>query len=260
VSSPLVLLHAFPLSSTMWERLAPHLADHTVVAVDLPGLGGSPVPADEPTMRAMATLVLEALDGQGIASATFVGLSTGGYVALQVAADAPERVDGLVLASTTCWPIEPDLPDDRRATADELERSGSLEPVLGSAHDGLGETARREQPDLEPLLREVILAGDPASVAWTARAVASRDDTSAVLAGLDRPVLLLFGEEDTETPPARGEAMRDLRPASSDTRLVVLPGTGHLTALEQPMLVAGHLRTWLSETGLDALPGIHQQG
>lgn len=253
---PLVLLHAFPLSSAMWERLAPLVDDRPVLAIDLPGLGGSPAPTDEPSMRAMATLVLEALDDQGVDRAVLVGLSTGGYVALQVAAQAPERVAALGLASTTCWVVEPDVPAERLATADELERTGSMQPVLDSATEGLGDTARREQPDLEPWLRELIEAGDPAGTAWAARAIAARDDTSAVLRDLDRPVLLLFGEEDTATPPARGEAMLALRPGTSDTRLEVLPSTGHLTALEQPLLVSAHLHQWLAH--VDAVD--HHEG
>ena len=244
MASPLILLHAFPLSSAMWERLAPSLSDREVVAVDLPGLGGSPAPDDEPSMRAMATLVLEALDAQGVVEpATFLGLSTGGYVALEIAAVAPDRVDALVLASTTCWLVEPDLPADRLETAAQLDAAGDVSPVLDSAAAGLGETARREQPDLLPWLRGLIEAGDPTGIAWAARAIAAREDRSELLATLDRPVLLLFGEEDTETPPSRGEAMRDLRPGLP-TRLDVLPGTGHLTALEQPLLVAAHLHDW----------------
>ena len=77
----------------------------------------------------------------------------------------------------------------------------------------------------------------PDGVAWIARAIASRDDTTSVLRDLDRPVVLLFGAEDEATPPARGQQMlldRGERPA----RLVVLPATGHLTVLEAPHQVA----------------------
>lgn len=252
----LVLLHAFPLSSVMWHRLAPLVSpDVRLVEIDLPGLGRSDVPTEPPSMAAMAASVTSVLDLLDLPTATVMGLSTGGYVALELARSTPERLDALVLASTTCWVMAPDVPAVRRELAAELERAGTVEAVLGSAAAGLGATALREQPDLRPLLEQVVLTADPAGVAWAARAVADRSDTSAALAGLHRPVLLLFGDEDTDTPPERGVAMRALRTApgatptpggeSAPTGLVVLEDTGHLTALEQPFRVADLLLRWL---------------
>lgn len=246
----LVLLHAFPLSSVIWHRLAPLVSpDVRLVEIDLPGLGRSAVPTEPPTMAAMAAAVTRVLDLLDLRTATVMGLSTGGYVALELARGTPERIHALVLASTTCWVVAPDVPVERRGLAAELERSGTIEAVWGSAAQGLGATALRDQPDLRPLLEQVVLTADPAGVAWAARAVADRSDTSAALAALDRPVLLLFGAEDTDTPPERGVAMRALRTTPgrepAPTGLVVLEDTGHLIALEQPFRVADLLLRWL---------------
>ncbi|MDO9380800.1 MAG: alpha/beta hydrolase [Nocardioidaceae bacterium] len=248
----LVLLHAFPLSSSTWDRLLPELDEgRRVVLVDLPGLGRSAVPEGEPTMARARDLVLALLDDLGIERAVLMGVSTGGYVALAVAARAPERLAGLVLGSTSTRRIAPDVPQDRRDTADRVEQDGGTASVRGSADDGLGATAHREQPGLVDLLRGIIDAADPRGVAWMARAIASRDDTTQALADLDRPVLLLFGAEDEGTPPVRGEEMRDARGAASDTELVVLDGTGHLTALEQPVRVASVLGPWWRRVAAD---------
>lgn len=236
----LVLLHAFPLSSRMWERLVPLLGGVRVVTIDLPGLGRSE-PRGEPTMTAMALAVLAVLDRLEVGAVTVFGLSTGGYVALELARLAPERLTSLVLGSTTCRLIEPDVPDQRREVADELLERGSVVPVLDSARDGLGVTALAEQPDLLPFVTGIIEDSDPEGLAWAARAIASRSDTADVLRDFDRRVLLLFGAEDDGTPPERGAAMKISRTGSSDTRLVVLDGTGHLTALEQPARVAALL-------------------
>ena len=86
----------------------------------------------------------------------------------------------------------------------------------------------------------------PDGVAWIARAIASRDDTTSVLRDLDRPVVLLLGAEDEATPPQRGEEMLALR-GDLPTRLVVLPATGHLTALESPQEVADVIDDLLRE-------------
>jgi len=246
----LVLLHAFPLSSVMWDRLVPELTPHglRVVRVDLPGLGRSTVPppeAGEPSVAAMADAVVAVLDERGIDRASVFGLSTGGYVALALARDHPDRLETLVLGSTTCWVTRPDLPGEREALAEELERTRSLDPVLPGHDQGLGPTAHAEQPDLLDVTRGIVEAADPLGVAWVARALAARPDTSEVLETHPGRVLLVWGEEDTDTPPVVGEALRDLRPPDDRTLLVVVPRTGHLTGLEQPTTVAGHLAAYL---------------
>jgi 3-oxoadipate enol-lactonase len=238
-----VLLHAFPLDSGMFDRLVALLAGAArVVTIDLPGLGRSPVPDREPSMSAVAEAVTGVLDDLGVARAVVLGISTGGYAALQVAAQAPDRVSALVLGSTTTRRIEPDVPDERRRVADEVESSRSTDAVADSADEGLGTTAHRDQPELVERLRGTIADADPDGVAWIARAIASRADTTDVLRDLDRPVVLLFGAEDEATPPARGEEMLAVR-GDRPTRLVVLASTGHLTALESPQQVADVLTT-----------------
>ena len=260
-TSTLVLLHAFPLSSRMWDDAIDvarrRLGDVRIVTLDLPGLGRSVAAASaEPSLDEMARGVLAVLDDLEVDHATFAGISTGGYVALAVAELAPQRVDALVLGSTTCWVMEPDVPRERRAVADELERSGTTAAVRDSVDGGLGATAKAERSDLREMLLDLIDAASPRGVAWAARAIAARRDTSQVLADLDRPVLLLFGEEDTETPPERGRAMLELRDTalaqrapSSTTTLEVLAGTGHLTPLEQPERVVDVLGPFVTHVG-----------
>lgn len=241
--TPLVLLHAFPLSSTTYDALLPHLQGARVLRIDLPGLGRSAASATgRPSVAAMADAVADVLQHAGAPRAVVVGTSTGGYVALELAARHPARVAGLVLGSTTTRVIEPDVPADRHRLADELDATGDLQPLVDGADAGLGETARREQPDLLATLRDVVRRSDPQGVAWVARAIAERRDTSEALAAFVGPVLLLFGGEDTETPPQRALELAAVR-AGRPTRTVVLAATGHLTASERPAEVGVLLRT-----------------
>lgn len=241
--TPLVLLHAFPLTSAIYDLLLPHLRGARLLRVDLPGLGRSASAATgRPSVGAMADAVAAVLDEAGVDRAVVVGTSTGGYVALEMIARHPSRVAGLVLASTTSQVMEPDVPAERRLLADTLESTRDLEPLVEDASGGLGRTARREQPDLVERLRGVVRASEPEGVAWVARAIADRRDTSAALAAYVGPVLLLFGGEDTETPPDRALELATVR-AGRPTRTVVLASTGHLTALERPAEVAVLLRT-----------------
>ena len=239
-AAPLVLLHAFPLSSTIWFRVLPLLTPHRrVVRVDLPGLGRSVHRATgAPSVAAMAADVLAVLDHLRLARVVLHGVSTGGYVALALAERAPDRVAALALSSTTPWVGEPDVPADRLAVADELERRGDTEPVADAVTGGLGSTAQTEQPELSVLVADLVAGADPAGVAWVARALAAREDTSRVLAEAKCPVLLLFGEEDHEVPRDTVRRMAALRDVDRVTEVEVLPATGHLLALERPAAAA----------------------
>lgn len=248
----LVLLHAFPLSSETYDRLLPHLPGIRVVRVDLPGLGRSAGAAQgEPSVAAMADAVVAVLDELGVERAVVLGTSTGGYAALELAARHSGRLAGLALSSTTTRVIEPDVPAERRELADRLEATGDLGPLVDGADAGLGPTAQREQPDLLPALRTIVRDSAPGGVAWAARAVAARRDTSADLAAYAGEVVLLSGAEDDETPPERATEMvavrRGLPPGL--TELVVLPSTGHLTALERPAEVAAVLAGLVERAG-----------
>jgi len=241
----LVLLHAFPLSSRTWDPLLPHLRDWRVLTIDLPGLGDSDVPGVPPSMAVVAAMVAATMTAAGIDAATVLGLSTGGYVALQLAADHPDRVTALALSSTSVGVGAPDEPEQRRRDAARLREQDSMAPVADSADDALGATARRERPDLLEAVRAIVAATSPAGAAWIADAIATREPRTATLAAFGGPVLLLFGEEDTATPPDRElPAMEGARRGDERTRAARLPRTGHLTATERPVAVAGEL-SWL---------------
>ncbi|MEJ5913372.1 alpha/beta fold hydrolase, partial [Pseudokineococcus sp. 1T1Z-3] len=232
--APLVLLlHAFPLDRSMWDDVVPLLAPTCrVAAADLPGLG-SPVPGGaSPSLDVAVDGALALLDAEEASSAVVVGLSTGGYVAAALAGRAPERVAALAMLSTSTQVGPPDDPDERRATAERLLGAEGLDAVMGSVEEGLSARARRERPELAEKVAATIRGQDPADVAWVCRALAAREDTTAALRDLPAPVLLLFGEADEATPAdVRGRQMQEVRP---DAELVVVPGSGHLTALEAP--------------------------
>jgi pimeloyl-ACP methyl ester carboxylesterase len=101
----LVFVHGAVNDHTVWTLLARWAAHHghAVLAVDLPGHGRSAGPA-LPTVEAMANWLLALLSAAGVQRAVFAGHSMGSLVALQAAAQAPERAAGLVMFGT-CVPM-----------------------------------------------------------------------------------------------------------------------------------------------------------
>ncbi|MBI4348690.1 MAG: alpha/beta fold hydrolase [Elusimicrobia bacterium] len=86
-----------------------------------------------------------------------------------------------------------------------------------------------KKPDLVAGLRTMILESDPAGVCAALLAMAGRTDTTAALARLSMPSLVLVGEHDALTPPSAAEALAKGLPKS---RLVRIPNAGHLSNLE----------------------------
>lgn len=237
---PLVLLHAFPLDSRMWGEVAA-LLPGPVLAPDLPGLGAAQgVPLPEPSIEASADAVAEALARAGHGRAVVAGLSMGGYVALALAERHPDLVAGLGLLDTKSTADTDEAQANRLRVADVVEAAGTVDEVLPMAAALLGADARDRGVDAR--VGAWIAAQPPAGVAWSQRAMAARPDRTAVLEAYDGPGLVLVGEEDQPTPVAEARRMAD----ALRVEPVVVPGAGHLTAVETPRPVAEALATLLA--------------
>jgi pimeloyl-ACP methyl ester carboxylesterase len=228
---PIVLIHGTRLSRAAWRPQIDDLADEfRVIAVDLPGHGAL---ADEPftldgAVAHLAAVIDEAAGGR----ATVVGLSLGGYVAMDLAARSPERVAGLVLAGATREPIGAwTLP--YRAFGLVLRRGPRR--VL-AAFDGWFFRWR-----FPPRISGPLLAGGSwprgGAAALSAllgqrflpRLVAYRGPTLIVNGALD--VVFRLGE-------------RVFAAAAHDARRVVIPRATHLVNLDQPTAFSDAVRVF----------------
>lgn len=229
---PLVLLHAFPLSSAMWLAQREHLSSLArVVTPDLRGFGGSPLGFDEPSLDRSADDVVALLDRLGLDRVVLGGLSMGGYVAMALLRSHPERVEALVLADTKAT-ADPDAARaNRLRIADAVVADGTgvlVEEVLPKL---LGSTSVMSRPHVVGRVKGLVQSAPPAAVAWAQRAMAARPDSLDVLRSADVPALVVVGDEDELSTAEDAQAMVDALPRG---RLAVLPGSGHLTAVEVP--------------------------
>lgn len=235
--APVVLLHAFPLHAEQWlpqlSRLPPRVRG---LAPDLRGFRGSPpfVGGESPdvTMDTYARDVLEFMLHMDVPRATIVGLSMGGYVALALWRRAPQRVTGLVLANTRASAETAEA----RAARDRLMQLAEADGAAGVAQAMLprllGETTRREQPDLSDVVGEMIRANGRSGLQAAMRAMRDRPDSTPTLATITCPTTIIASDEDAVIPAAETQAMRA---AIRGAQLLVLPRAGHLSNLESPL-------------------------
>jgi 3-oxoadipate enol-lactonase len=233
----ILLLHAFPLDSRMWQAQRGPLAEagYAVAAPDLPG------PRADTGFATWAERVLRDVEGDFVP----VGISMGGYLAFELWRQASDRIPALVLADTRATA---DTPAQRQARDDTIRLLGEegfepfwegLAPKLFSAGAGQEVVAQAGALAAEQGIPELVAA------VFTLR---DREDSTATLATIDVPALVVVGEEDALTPPTDAA---DLEDGIRRARLVRLPAAGHLTPLERPEEFNRALLSFLGEAALD---------
>lgn len=243
---PLVLIHGFPLDAAMWDPQCAALSGLTdVIAEDLRGFGSDQreLPAIMP-MRSHAADIKEMLDARGIERAVLCGLSMGGYIAMAFAERWPERLAGIILCNTRSNADDEDGVAARHAMANNAREKGMEVIARGMVPNLLSEATRTERPAVAELVTRIIARQKPETVAATSLGMAQRPDRLPVLQRLKVPALIITGEHDTLMPLPTSQVMAEAIPGS---RLVVLPGAGHLTNLEVPDLFNRSVQLFMEE-------------
>jgi len=253
--APLVLLHAFPLSSAMWLGQREQLAKKfRVITPDLRGFGGSPLGTEEPSIDTMADDVVTLLRSKGVAKAVIGGMSMGGYVAMAICRRHPDRVQGLILADTKATADSETARQNRERIADRIIDEGRVDVLAEELLPNLvGPTTFRQRALVYGRVRGLLQATPAAAAAWAQRAMAARQDSMETLRGVKVPALVIVGSEDTLATEEDARAMVEALP---NAVLQVIPRAGHLCAIEQPDLFNQTVSEFVSAVArVNAPPG-----
>jgi pimeloyl-ACP methyl ester carboxylesterase len=137
----------------------------------------------------------------------------------------------LILADTRPQADSPAALEARRGMLGQLAAGGPQAVADDMLPKLLGATTRATHAELEVLVRTWICANQPDGIAGAIRAMMGRPDSTALLAKIECPTLVIVGAEDTLTPPAVSEEMCR---AIHRAELTVVPDAGHLSNIEQP--------------------------
>lgn len=230
---PLVLLHGAGGTHRDWPEETRALAGRRVVAIDLPGHGGSPGPALT-SVSDCARSVVRLLDGLGVGEVVGVGHSLGGAIALTLALEAPARVAGLVLVSTGArLRVSPAI---LQVTADPSALAAGADEIAAAVFG----------PGASPALRRELAEGLRSAAPGVAHGdfvACDRFDAMARLGEIRAPTLVVCGGEDRLTPPKYSEYLRD---HVAGARLELVPGAGHMVMREAPERVAEVIASFLA--------------
>jgi 3-oxoadipate enol-lactonase len=223
----IVFLHGFTLDRTMWDEQRTELRSvYRVVAVDLPGHGGSSAILGT---RSPAQDTLRVLDAGRIEHAVIVGSSLGGAVAIDIALERPSLVKSLVL-------LDPVLlgtggPNPEQVGLAELAQRGELEEARARWLERQAFQATRENPHARERLYTMVAGYQGGHWLGRVRDQWLHAPHTTRLSTLSMPVHVIVGARSGD----RGVAMaRDMARLCSRARLTLLDDVGHLVAIEAP--------------------------
>jgi len=170
------------------------------------------------------------------------GISMGGYVALEILSQAPERVERLALLDTQAAPDDEEMRMRRRGLL-ELAEKGSFKGVTERLLPLILHPDNVTDPALAGLVMAMAERVGREGFRRQQSAILNRPDFRPLLPSIRQPTLVLHGVADRLTPPA---GHRDMAIAIQTARLVAVAGAGHLPPLERPKETTTALRQWLA--------------
>ena len=224
----MILIHSLGTDSTMWAgQIAAFSGRRRVVAIDLPGHGGSTAAGGDYRLEDLGQDILTVADAVGLDRFDLCGISVGGLISLWLAVNAPERVVTLVASNTAARVGTAEKWAERIAAVAEVGLAGILPTVVPGF---VTRDFPARHPEAYRSIETTFAAVDPVGYAGCCAALRDTDLADDV-AAIACPTLVVAGDQDRSTPPPESEFLHG-RIAGS--RLEVIRGAAHLANLDQP--------------------------
>ena len=241
-----VLLHPFPSCHEFWTPLKGKLAaKYRLIMPDLRGLGESQAGEGNATMQKHAEDLARLCDELKVGKAVFIGCSIGGYILFEFWRRFRERMAGLVLANTKASADNAEARASRLQAAEQVLQQGPEAYIDSMLPKLFGEVTLRNRPDVVEKAKRTMMRSTAQGIAAVQRGMAERPDSTATLAKISIPALILGGAADLLSSRQELEKMRA---GIRNSTLQIVPKAGHLAAFEQPEEVAIVLKRFLEQT------------
>lgn len=235
-ASSVIFLHGGVINRHMWLPVMEELSEaYDCIAVDLPGHGA--LRDTSFTMDLARQRVLSVMDELALSRASMVGLSLGGYVALDAAAAQPARVDGLVISGATVVYTGWDAMSTRLF--------GLIFPLVARRAEKA--FSEKLQADFDPRhTKEILETGLSMRGGGQALRRLPGVDFGARLRDIAMPIVIANGERD-DPNRASEDHFIGMHP---DAKVMMIEDAGHACAIQQPVAFAGAVRALMSEASL----------
>ncbi|MEP5625095.1 MAG: alpha/beta hydrolase, partial [Hyphomicrobiales bacterium] len=173
---------------------------------------------------------------------SLIGLSMGGYLAMEILREAPERVGKVALLDTNARADTPEQ-TERREIMIKLTREKGFKKIPQLLYPGFVHEKREHDEELKSIVVDMANDTGPEAFIRQQTALINRPDARPKLRDIQCPALVLVGEGDRLTPLEMSQEIHAQIPRSE---LTIIPGSGHLSTLEEPVQVTRVLRTFLN--------------
>ncbi|MBA2285964.1 MAG: alpha/beta fold hydrolase [Ktedonobacteraceae bacterium] len=245
-SETIVFAHGLLWSHRMFDKQIAVLKDrYRCVAFDFRGQGQSEVTQDGYDMETLAEDAAALIEGLNYAPCHFLGLSMGGFIGMRLAARRPELLKSLLLLETSADP-EPAENIPKYKQLGLVARWLSLRLVAGQAmqvmfgQKFLNDPARAAE---NAEWRQHMIANHKVGITRALNGVITRRAIYDEISKISVPTLIIVGDQDVATVPAKAERMHAAIPGS---KLVVIPGAGHTSTVEEPAAVNAAITEFLN--------------
>ena len=224
----------------MWDHQVDTLLGlgFRVLRYDSRGHGRSGVTPGPYSIEMLTDDAIGLLDALGIGRASFMGCSKGGMVGQMAGTKHGDRIDKLVLCATAAHAGGAEVWSPRIDAVTDGGMAAVVDATIDRWFTGPGQ--QRMPADVDRV-REMILATPPDGFIACAHAIAAMDQRESIRA-IDRPTLVIVGEDDPGTPPSAAELIHDRIPGS---KLLVLADAAHFCNVEQAGAVNAALEEFL---------------
>lgn len=228
---PVVFLHGFCESNTIWKALSKNLSDECrIICPDLPGFGKSPLPSENFSLADIGDNLVTWLKEKGIKNCVVIGHSLGGYISLEILRKHHGFVKGIGLFNSTAFGDLPDKKENRNKLIAFIKEYG-VEPFLKTFVPSLfyPETADNHQKVITQITNEGLLV-QPESVIKYAVAMRDRGDSIDLLKKYRDRIMLISGEFDQNVPLKKSMEMADILDKENTH---VIKDSAHMSLFEQ---------------------------
>jgi pimeloyl-ACP methyl ester carboxylesterase len=234
IENPLVLIHGFLESHTIWYHLPLSDLNRPILLVDVPGSGKSNLRDDNhPSISYFAQEINQLLENYKITNCQIVGHSMGGYIGLELLKNS-DKMQKLVLLNSNFWADSDQKKKDRTRVADILLKSKNL--FVSEAIPNLFVSPEKHSKIVTYLIEEA-KAGTAEWYAYASLAMRERPDFTSFLKEHPEKVEIIQGDQDALIPlAAMEENCKDWK------EFYIVENSGHMSLFEQPEEVIGLLQ------------------
>lgn len=238
IENPIVFIHGFLESHTIWYHLPLSELKRSVLLVDIPGFGKSDLFDDNPpSVRYFADELMNLIENYNINQCDLIGHSMGGYIGLELL-KMSDAIRKLVLLNSNFWTDSESKKKDRTRAADILLKNKNL--FISEAIPNLFLYPEKHRNTVEKLISEA-KSGTAEWYAYASLAMRERVDFTEFLKANPKRFEVIQGEKDTLIP---AEQMQENCHGWKDFHII--SESGHMSLFEQPQGVTSTLKILLS--------------